>query len=96
MSRYSYEFKRYRKGKIIILHVNEHFSSLDTIHEHRFYCKYINNQYEFELYTPYKHNNSVLDFIINENIGILKEKRNEYYGNSYTLSLSSKSLLQIV
>lgn len=96
MSRYSFEFKKYRKGKIIMLNVYEHFYSLDVTDEHKFYCKYINDQYQFDVYIPYRHNKSVLNFIINENIATLKEERDEYYGKSYTMTLSPKSLLQVV
>lgn len=96
MSRYSFEFKKYRKGQIIMLNIYEHFYSLDVIDEHKFYCKRINDQYQIVVYILYKHNESVLNFIINENIAILKEKKDEYYGKPYTLILSPKSLLQIV
>lgn len=96
MSRYSFEFKKYRNGQIIMLYIYEHFHSLDVTDEHKFYCKCTDNQYQFEVYVPFGHGHALLNFIISENIVNLKEKKDEYYGTTHIMKLSPKSLLQVV
>ena len=64
--------------------------------EHKFYCKRTNGEYQIEVFVPNECGYTLLNYIINNNIANLKEEKDEYYGITYILSLSSKSLLQIL